>query len=266
MDLRVRLFKSKQQALKKNPNLFISETRLCIRNIPKKFKESDVRTIIEHYLEEWKHTLSHEFRTAHNLKTKKIVHQVKLLKDPDHFEKGEEKQKGMGFVELEFPESALYVVRQANNLKVSERARGLILEFAIEDHRTLLKRRQRYEKRMQQQEEKKKELKEQKREKRQRRLKEKVLDAREETADPTIDGLTADELKGVLTKTKSRGKKQRIKKKIAAVSGEDAEMRPRKQKKELKDLIQKREGRKERQPRKRNAEEAEIAAEGKRRR
>lgn len=74
MAIRVRLFKSKQTALKKNPNLFISETRLCFRNFPKSFKETDLRTIVEHYLEEWKHGLDHEFRITHNLKTKKIIH------------------------------------------------------------------------------------------------------------------------------------------------------------------------------------------------
>ncbi len=63
MDLRVKLFKSKQTALKKNPNLFISETRLCFRNLPKSFTDQDLKTILEHYLEEWKHTLSHEYRS-----------------------------------------------------------------------------------------------------------------------------------------------------------------------------------------------------------
>jgi len=121
--------------------LFISETRLCFRNFPKSFKESDIKTIVIHYLEEWKHTLTHEFRTSHNLKTKKIIHQIKLLKDKEAEEEGIEKGRGMAFVELEFHESAVYFTKKINNLKVNSKARGIIVEFAIEDHRTLLKRR-----------------------------------------------------------------------------------------------------------------------------
>jgi len=83
----------------------------------------------------------------------------------------------MGFVELEFHESAFYLVRAINNLKVSPNARGIIVEFAIEDHRTLLKRRQKYEKRIQTQELKKKEERKQKRENKQKRLRTQVLEA-----------------------------------------------------------------------------------------
>jgi len=60
MQLRLRLYRSKRDAMKKNPNLFISTTRLCLRNLPKNFTEQEVKTLISHYLEEWKHTLKEE--------------------------------------------------------------------------------------------------------------------------------------------------------------------------------------------------------------
>lgn len=34
MRTRTRLYQSKTKALKKNPNLFVSSTRICVRNLP----------------------------------------------------------------------------------------------------------------------------------------------------------------------------------------------------------------------------------------
>jgi hypothetical protein len=63
------------------------------------------------------------------------------------------KPKGMGFVEIEYPEAAAYIVKHGNNLVINAKSgRGLIIDHSIEDHRTLLKRKQRYEKRIQLQE------------------------------------------------------------------------------------------------------------------
>jgi hypothetical protein len=45
-----------------------------VRNLPRKFEEKDVKTIMEHFLEEWKHKLTFEERSNRNLKTKKIIH------------------------------------------------------------------------------------------------------------------------------------------------------------------------------------------------
>lgn len=128
-----------------------------------------------------------------------------MLEDKEAAEQGQEKGRGMAFVELEFHESALYLVRAVNNLKVTEKARGIIVEFSIEDHRTLLKRRQRYEKRTQIQEQKKKEERKAKRENQLKRLKTKVLEA--DDGKTTLDGKSEEELKAIFKETKSRGKK-----------------------------------------------------------
>ena len=81
MQTRVRLYRSKNAAVKKNPNLFISSTRLCIRNLPKKFEEKDVWTLVSHFVEMWKESLPFEERQNKNLKTKKLIHQIKLNLD-----------------------------------------------------------------------------------------------------------------------------------------------------------------------------------------
>ena len=120
MDARIRLFTEKQRALKKNPNLFISETRLCVRNLPRKYTEKELKTIIQHFLEEWKHSLTHDERKLMALKTKKIIHQVKVLVDEnDKNAEGEAKAKGMGFVELEYHEAAYFITKAANNLTLN---------------------------------------------------------------------------------------------------------------------------------------------------
>lgn len=102
MKLRVKLYKEKEKGLKKNPNLFISETRLCVRNLPKNYSDSELRQIIEFYLEDWKHNLTHEERKSMDLRTKRIIHQVKVLKEQAD-EGDAARPKGIGFVELEHP-------------------------------------------------------------------------------------------------------------------------------------------------------------------
>lgn len=47
----------------------------------------------------------------------------------------------MGFVEVEYPEAAQYLIKKLSNFVLSKKTgRGLICELALEDHRTLLKR------------------------------------------------------------------------------------------------------------------------------
>lgn len=142
MRTRTRLYQSKTKALKKNPNLFVSATRICIRNLPRTFTEKEVKELITHFIEEWKHTLDFEFMKSHDLKTKKVIHQIKVLRDPTSIEEGQAKPKGMGFVEVEYPEASQYLIKKLNNFVLSKKTgRGLICELALEDHRTLLKRR-----------------------------------------------------------------------------------------------------------------------------
>ena len=62
MKARIRLMKSKNQAVKKNPNLFLSETRLCIRNLPKDYTAKSLRALINEQIIAWSATLNEEKR------------------------------------------------------------------------------------------------------------------------------------------------------------------------------------------------------------
>jgi len=129
----------------------------------------------------------------------------------------------MGFVELEYHEAAYFITKAANNLTLTaKKDRGLIIDFAIEDHRTLLKRKQRYEKRIQKQAEEKAEDNKRKQEQRQKKRKEALAQQEGETAKKGVsieEMKSVDELKEEFRKTRSRGKKQRIKKRIAVLLG-----------------------------------------------
>ena len=63
MELRHRLYVAKDQALKKSTNLYISETRLQLRNLPKRdFFEPELKEFMRVVAEEWSKTLSVEDR------------------------------------------------------------------------------------------------------------------------------------------------------------------------------------------------------------
>jgi len=46
----------------------------------------------------------------------------------------------MGFVEVEFPEAATFLVKNLNNMVLLKSGWGVICDLSLEDHRTLLKR------------------------------------------------------------------------------------------------------------------------------
>ena len=61
MELRQRLYISKDKALKSSSNLFISKTRLQIRNLPRKeFFEKELKELMRVVAEEWSQTLTNE--------------------------------------------------------------------------------------------------------------------------------------------------------------------------------------------------------------
>lgn len=121
----------KKQKLR-DPNYFVSDTRLAIRNIPKNITQPELKEI---------------FRKV-NPKAK--FKQVKLLRENSEKrdEKGEEaettpeeKSKGIGFVEYFTHEDALTALRKINNNpSIFTVDRRPIVEFALENIRTLRKR------------------------------------------------------------------------------------------------------------------------------
>lgn len=99
MDTRVRLFKEKQKSLKNNPNLFISKTRLCIRNIDKRMNEKQLNEFCMSFCNDWKETLPAD--QQQNYKKNKMIVQLKILRSTEETdENGKPKSTGIGFIEV----------------------------------------------------------------------------------------------------------------------------------------------------------------------
>jgi len=219
METRIRLFKKKQDSIKKNPNLFVSKTRLCMRELDRRMDEKSFAEFITSFVNDWKETLSFEDRKE--IKTVKLVKQYKILMDKDNTnETGKPKSSGIGFVEVSDHRLAMYLVENLNNFIMNKkRGKGLVVDFALEDHRKLLKRKQKQENLKRKLKENKKE--QEKLKKRDAKGKDIEEDAEEEKNKETIDQINdVEKLKELMKTTSSRGKKNRIKRKIQRLMGE----------------------------------------------
>ncbi len=129
-DIEKRRRSNEERQLKlKNPNFFVSRTRLSVRNIP---PEIDSKKLKKMFIE------AVQKRATHS--NPKVLH-AKLLYETDRMdENGKPRSKGMGFVEFSEHEHALTALRALNNNPDAfSRARRPIVEFAIEDARAVRK-------------------------------------------------------------------------------------------------------------------------------
>lgn len=118
----------------KNPNKFISPTRILIKGLPKKnFDESDIKAFVAAFQ---KASFS-----AKDIKHKKFIKQIQLLK-----EKGEgdqTKTKGIAFVEFILADDALkfmtYLIVEQQYKSLNNKTIPII-EFAIQDIRIINKK------------------------------------------------------------------------------------------------------------------------------
>lgn len=147
MELRHRLYIAKDKALKQSTNLYISKTRLQIRNLPKRdFFEAELKEFMRVVAEEWSKTLSSE-DNKQLYDNKKLISHVKVMRDEQKADSvsGESLASGQAFVEFKSPELALFAVHYLNNLTILG-SKGLIVDFSMEDQRALFKRREKIEK------------------------------------------------------------------------------------------------------------------------
>jgi nucleolar protein 4 len=111
----------------RNINLFVSKTRLSVRNLPRKLSENDVRRLFleaaRRHLEDHPEDLDRARWTKHG-----PIRNIKLLKDSAG------QSKGYAFVEFFNHPTALAVLRYTNNNPslFGDRQR-LIVSFAVED-------------------------------------------------------------------------------------------------------------------------------------
>jgi len=145
-EMRQRLYISKNSALKNSTNLFISKTRIQVRNLPRReFDVKEVKELMRVVAEEWSKTLDKdECKTKY--KGKKLVTHIKVMKDGEKTdtETGAALSNGIAFVEFSNEELALFAVRYLNNYELVP-TKGLIADFSMEDQRALFKRKEKIE-------------------------------------------------------------------------------------------------------------------------
>ena len=124
LEQRRRLFIEKDNALKKSPNLSVSQVRLQLRNLPKKeFHEPELRELMVAVIEAYKEDQEQETGQACKMpRVKSLIRQIKVLKDIDKTFVDPETQKvtnfssGLAFAEFSDPKISLFAVRYLNNM------------------------------------------------------------------------------------------------------------------------------------------------------
>jgi len=148
LEQRQRLYIQKDKALKASPNLSVSQTRIQLRNLPRKdFLEPELKELMQTVVTA---CFAAQNKPANNRKAlSKIIKQVKILRDGekttlDDVGNVEKIGSGIAFAEFSDPEYALYAVQYLNNMNLT--TRGLIVDFSLNDAQKLRMRDMRIEK------------------------------------------------------------------------------------------------------------------------
>lgn len=240
---RENIIQLKKTNFKKNPNLHVSETRLVLRNLDKAFNEAKIKDLLrqktEQFMEELKSQKSDDYKAY--MKVKKIK-QIKLMRDEKNLDKeNNPKSKSVAFVEVCDKSFGKWLIKNLSNEKVSKNLnKGLIMDFSLDDIRKIRNRLMKLDqlkmKRKQAEGEdgksKSKNKKDKKAEKKAEKDKkpkdanEGDLELNEESEKAaekkvnveSIDTITdVGRLAEIYNKTVSRGKRQRIKKRVIAL-------------------------------------------------
>lgn len=226
------IMKSKKDNFKNNPNLFTSKTRLTIRNFAKNVEENELRKKILEASNKWISEIKDLEKKKHYERTKKIK-QVKIIRDP----KNNNKSKGTAFAEMFDEELAKGTILKLSNIPLREDDdRGLIVDFALEDARKIHKRELINQSKKAKQEQRKHDLLVEKLKDKKNKDDTNFLKLNEDKENKNknnkkqnnnITPLTeiSDEnlLMKMLYECNSRGKKQRIQKRLMAVKNIDRE-------------------------------------------
>ena len=154
---RERLIQIKKENFYNNPNFHVSETRLSFRNFDKNIDENNLKEKINEVLEKDK-------KIQNEYKNKKLIKQIKLLREND------DKSKCVAFVECLNFDVAKFLIDNLSGITLNEKSeKGLIIDFSLDDFRKRLSR----ERKLERIKDIKKQIKKEKREKRRNGKKEK---------------------------------------------------------------------------------------------
>ena len=194
---REKLIQIKKANFYNNPNFHVSETRLSFRNLDQNIDENILKEKINEILEK-NEDIKKEYKNM------KLIKQIKLLREED------DKSKCVAFVECLNFNVAKFLIDNLSGIILNEKSqKGLIIDFSLDDFRKKLSR----ERKLERIKEVKKQIKKEKREKRrneQKNNKEEQHEKKVELKDIT----DINKLIDLYHTTMSRGKKQRIKKKL----------------------------------------------------
>ncbi|KAF9901274.1 RNA recognition motif-containing protein [Linnemannia zychae] len=136
-------FSARRALLARNPSLYISKTRLSIRNLPLKMDEKDLRKLAVQAIQKFKNEVK-EGKRAHlsadeiadGWDKRVFVKQAKIVRSKDRVD-GDTKQlrsKGYGFLEYSTHAHALAGLRWLNNNpSLFGEKKCLIVEFSVEN-------------------------------------------------------------------------------------------------------------------------------------
>ena len=195
---RERLIQIKKENFYSNPNFHVSETRISFRNLDKNIDENILKEKINEVLEE-------DENIKKEYKNQKLIKQIKLLKEDD------DKSKCVAFVECLNFNIAKFLIDNLSGKILNEKSqKGLIIDFSLDDFRKKFSR----EKKLERIKQIKKQIKMERREKRRNEKKEANKDGKKENKVELKDINDINKLIDLYHTTMSRGKKQRIKKKL----------------------------------------------------
>ena len=194
---REKLIQIKKDNYYKNPNFHVSLTRLSLRNFEKNINENDIKKIIYD-------TINGNKEITKKYKNIKMIKQIKLLRDEN------EKSKCVAFVECVDFDLGKFLIDKLSGFKFNNKSnKGLILDFSLDDFRKKNVREKKIERikvlKKQKQKEKKKQL---------NLINNKDKNEKKITLN---DCNNIDKLIELYQKSFSRGKKQRIKKKLKSL-------------------------------------------------
>ncbi|CAG8465746.1 2741_t:CDS:2 [Paraglomus occultum] len=146
-------YSQRKNILQKNPNLFISKTRLSIRNLPLSVDEKKLKELAKGSISKFKEDVKKGLRSplqpeemAEGWDHKPVVKQAKIVRSKDRIDAASRKQrsKGYGFVEFTQHAHALAALRYLNNNpELFNDKKRLTVEFAIENNLIVKKRTER---------------------------------------------------------------------------------------------------------------------------
>ena len=195
---RERLIQIKKENFYSNPNFHVSETRISFRNLDKNIDENILKEKINEILEKNEY-IKKEYKNM------KLIKQIKLLKEDD------DKSKCVAFVECLNFNVAKFLIDNLSGIILNEKSqKGLIIDFSLDDFRKKFSR----EKKLERIKQIKKQIKMERREKRRNEKKEANKDGKKENKVELKDINDINKLIDLYHTTMSRGKKQRIKKKL----------------------------------------------------